>query len=331
MMEQEYKYMVCTRCFTFNHAPYIVDAMNGFTMQETSFPVITIIVDDASTDGEPDVIRQYLVENFQAPYRTEETDNYYLICANHTTNTNCEFVVLLLKYNHYSIKKSKFPYISEWRENSKYEALCEGDDHWINPHKLQLQVAYMDTHSSCGLCYCNYQILNEATGEYLAADTGPYEGFNELLKKNHIATLTTLFRSDLYFKYENDIHPSERNWKMGDYPFWLYIAANNDIHFIDEITSVYRLLPESASHSKDYKMRLAFQTSTRDVRFFYANKYALGDDMKRQINDVYWREQSIVLKGKDKKAYKEALRKIRNKTFKEYIKILLPCCFPFFR
>ena len=57
MKDSAYKYMVCTRCFTFNHAPYIVDAMNGFVMQETTFPVITIIVDDASTDGEPEVIR----------------------------------------------------------------------------------------------------------------------------------------------------------------------------------------------------------------------------------------------------------------------------------
>ena len=42
-MEQEYKYMVVTSCMTYNHAPYIVDAMNGFAMQETTFPVYYLI------------------------------------------------------------------------------------------------------------------------------------------------------------------------------------------------------------------------------------------------------------------------------------------------
>ena len=80
MKEQGEKYMVCTRCFTYNQAPYIVDAMNGFAMQETTFPVVSLIVDDASTDGEPDVIRKYISENFQKPFRNVETDDAFIIC-----------------------------------------------------------------------------------------------------------------------------------------------------------------------------------------------------------------------------------------------------------
>ena len=49
-MEQEYKYMVCTRCFTFNQENYVVDALNGFVKQETGFPVVYVIVDDDSTN-----------------------------------------------------------------------------------------------------------------------------------------------------------------------------------------------------------------------------------------------------------------------------------------
>ena len=64
-MEQEgYKWKVCVRCYTFNHAPYIEDAMNGFTMQKTDFPFVCCIVDDASTDGTQEVIKKYIVENF---------------------------------------------------------------------------------------------------------------------------------------------------------------------------------------------------------------------------------------------------------------------------
>ena len=57
-------YTVCIDCITFNHAPYIVDAMNGFCMQKTNFPFAAVILDDTSTDGEPEVIKQYLHKNF---------------------------------------------------------------------------------------------------------------------------------------------------------------------------------------------------------------------------------------------------------------------------
>lgn len=65
MNKQElYKFKVRVYCSTFNHSPYIEDAMNGFCMQETNFPFVAIIIDDASTDGEPEVIKQYLQEHF---------------------------------------------------------------------------------------------------------------------------------------------------------------------------------------------------------------------------------------------------------------------------
>lgn len=152
-MEKEYKYMVCTRCNTFNQATYIIDAMNGFTMQETTFPVVTVIVDDASTDGEQEVIRQYLNDYFHEPYRTEETEYADILCAHHKTNSNCQFVVFFLKYNHYSIRKSKKNYLTEWLDNAKYHALCEGDDYWIYKDKLERQVAYLEAHPDCTLCY----------------------------------------------------------------------------------------------------------------------------------------------------------------------------------
>ena len=57
------KVEVVVRCITFNHAPYIQEALNGFTMQKTTFPFVCTIIDDASTDGEQDVIKKYLEDN----------------------------------------------------------------------------------------------------------------------------------------------------------------------------------------------------------------------------------------------------------------------------
>ena len=52
--EQEYKVLV--NCATFNHSKYIEEALNGFAIQQTNFPFVCYILDDASTDGEQDVI-----------------------------------------------------------------------------------------------------------------------------------------------------------------------------------------------------------------------------------------------------------------------------------
>ena len=98
------KLAVCVRCITFNQSSYIEDALNGFTMQKTNFPYVCTIIDDASTDGEQEVIKKYLQDNFdledKSVVRNEDTDDYVLNFAQHKTNRNCYFAVLYLKYNH---------------------------------------------------------------------------------------------------------------------------------------------------------------------------------------------------------------------------------------
>ena len=144
------KFKVCCTCFTFNQAKYITDAMNGFTMQQTSFPFVCTIVDDASTDGEQDVIRKYVDENFDFSDGSvafhKETDYAHITYAQHKINKNCYFAVLYLKENHYSQRKPKMGYLSEWRDVCQYEALCEGDDWWISAEKLQKQYDILESH-----------------------------------------------------------------------------------------------------------------------------------------------------------------------------------------
>ena len=149
MNKNHYNHLVSVNCMTYNHASYIEDAMNGFTMQHTSFPFVCIIVDDASTDGEPNVIKRYLSDHFNLEddtvVRKEETEDFILTYAQHKTNQNCFFTVLFLKYNHHR-KKTKAPYFKEWTDNVKYVAMCEGDDYWTDPYKLSRQVKLMEEH-----------------------------------------------------------------------------------------------------------------------------------------------------------------------------------------
>ena len=316
-MEQDYKYMVCTSCMTYNHAPYIKDALNGFKIQETTFPVVYLITDDASTDGEQEVIRQYLAEHFQYPYRVEETDDYNLICAIHKSNPNCIFIVFLLKYNHYVLKKSKLLYQTEWRNNAKYIATCEGDDYWIHPQKLQLQINYLESHSNCGLVYCKAVCLNN--NKYGTILGKRCDNIEDLIYQNTIPTLTTIYKQSLREGFES---LRLQEWKMGDYPLWLYLSSKSEIHFIDEVMAVYRVLDESASHSCDYLRQTAFKESTFRIQLYFSEKFKIGD--KSEIEQRYYYERFDYafhnLRQEDLKLY---FKKLKHKNFKIRLKYLV--------
>lgn len=172
-------YMVCVKCLTFNQAQYVKDTLDGFCRQETSFPYVCIIVDDASTDGEQDVISNYLQANFDLTDKEtvweEDNDDFVLRYARHKKNVNCYFAVLFLKYNHYN-KKSKDPYIKEWIDNSRYIALCEGDDYWTDQYKLQKQVTFLESHGNYVLSCHRFSIFDTDKNVYES------DGYDTLFK-----------------------------------------------------------------------------------------------------------------------------------------------------
>jgi len=259
--------------------------MKGFAMQETSFPVITLIVDDASTDGEPDIIRKFLVDNFMKPFRQEETDDYHLLCASHKTNPNCTFVALFLKYNHYSIKKDKFAYLSEWLNNAKYYALCEGDDFWINPEKLQKQVDYLEQHENCALCYCDSKIVNKESNEIVFRKVNRRSGEcakSLILDGNYLITAGVCYRS----MYENEWYDILKSIPfpllLDDKPHWIFLSSKGSFFYIPEKLVAYRKLEESASHTRDYEKAMLYSDNVRDINLYFNKLFNVGVS-ERQI------------------------------------------------
>lgn len=320
-------YMVCARCFTFNQASYIEDTLNGFSMQRTNFPFVCVIVDDASTDGEQNVIMKYVEDHFalkdETTIRNEETDDYVMLYAQHANNKNCYFAVYLLKYNHYSIKKSKIGYLTEWIDTSKYYALCEGDDYWIDPYKLQKQVEIFANDDNVGLCYTYSRLFIQSENCYkeeIIGVGGPCD-FESLLLNEPQMTLTSLFRLDLYRSYHEEIAPNMKDWLMGDTPLWLYLSIHSKVVLLDQVTAVYRFLPESASHSRNIEKKLMFNKSALDIRLFFCEKYDKSrTDLVNSIYDVYYRSNmqdtySQLLFG----LFWKNLIKVKNKNCNDYI------------
>lgn len=287
---QEFKYLVAIQCFTFNHSKYIREALNGFIMQQTNFPFIIMVVDDASTDGEQEIIKNYISEQFnlkdtKVAYE-KETDYANITYAQHISNHNCYIVAMYLKENHYSQRKPKLPYLSEWRNKVKYEAVCEGDDYWIDFQKLQKQVKFLESHPDYGLVYTKAKVYNQCNNQFEHDTIGKEaKTFDDLIKANSIGTLTVCYRKYLYDRYINeiDIDPS---WLMGDYPKWLFISLNTNIKFLNEVTSVYRKQEQSASHFKEINGQLAFITSSSNICSYFLT-YANRWDLKKIYKETY--------------------------------------------
>lgn len=309
-MSKNFCFTVATQCYTYNQKYYIEDTLNGFAMQLTTFKAVFVIVDDASTDGEQDVILKWmddnLVLNDQEAY-SSISDDARIVFAPHNKFPLLYFAIVLLKENLYSRPAKKFSYISEWINNSKYHAICEGDDYWIDSKKLQKQVSFMENNPEYSLCFGDvlyYDVKRNKNKGRIGLvfgqqncqleKLGVKDVFYRLLCRGClIPTLTCLYRKETY-----DVIPSNSKiFMMGDTPLWLDLSQHGKIKYFEDIFGVYRICEGSITHSQGFK-RMNFDLSKMEMRVYYCEKY--GYDIPKSImmeyNDAYLR---LLVKGYD--------------------------------
>lgn len=310
MEEKEYKYLVGVRCFTFNHSKYILDALNGFVMQETNFPYVVMVVDDASTDGEQEVIRKFVTEQFDIADNSvaykKETDYAHITYAQHKTNKNCYIAVLYLKENHYSQRKSKMPYLAEWRDHVKYEAVCEGDDYWIHPEKLQMQVDFLEEHEEYVMSHTsvNYYYENvKRIINYRDIEINiPLNHDGNVIPENILTThsyriqyCSVLYRKDIYEQIINSDKMLYNGgyFMMGDTQLWFGFARIGKIHFEPSVLTMYRRNPNSASNQKDKKNKQRFSLSSAEMRYYVSLHYDIKEEIKKEFKQNY--EKALII------------------------------------
>ena len=237
-------FKVCVWCNTYNQASYITMTMDGFCMQQMQSPFVCLIMDDASTDGEPEVIKQYLHDFFDTEW-TKETDDYHLMFAHHKDNKNCYFAVYLLKYNHYRINKPRLNYYREVISEPDYVAMCEGDDYWTDAHKLQKQADVLDAHPQATLVYTNFRIVDGENKpisrpliERFPGRSHSGDNLPTLLRYgNYIMVLTSMYRYKVWKSESFRICPI----KM-DFALTMSAALMGDFVWLPEETGCYRSL-----------------------------------------------------------------------------------------
>jgi glycosyltransferase involved in cell wall biosynthesis len=260
--------LVSTMTTAYNHGAYIRECIEGLLMQKTTFPVKLIIHDDASTDDTADIIREYEIKYpnlFKIIYQSE--------------NQYSQKVDI---YNEFLLPDSK----------GKYIALCEGDDYWTDPLKLQKQVDFLEANPEYGMVFTNeklyYQTENrfEIVEKYKRSDSDLT--LEDELIGNRVGTLTTCFRKNLYHEYFQEIKPDEKGWKMGDYPLWLFITSNTTVRYLTDVTAVYRILDESASRSKSLLKNLIFQISVAQIKEYFANRTNNQELVNEELKLFYY-------------------------------------------
>ncbi len=271
---------ICT--LVYNHEPFLKECFEGFLMQKTNFAFEVLVHDDASTDNSAEIIREYTEKYpdiFKPIYQIE--------------NQYSKGVKVSATY--------QFP-----RAKGKYIAICEGDDYWTDPLKLQKQVDILEQNPDIGLVYTqaeafdNENIIGEISFEVKDAE-------HLLLYGNGIANLTTCYRRELLYAYLKEVDPGSKNWLMGDYPMWLWFMLHSKAYFLNEVTCRYRILQNSASHSTNIHKVVAFEESVLDIRAFFINKYWNKD--RKLLKHVYTKStwyifRLYIVNNLDKLAFK---------------------------
>ena len=209
--------LVSISCITYNHATYIRQCLEGFLMQKTDFAFEVLIHDDCSTDGTTEIIKEYASKfpNIIKPLYEEE--NQY-----QQGNPVGSIV--------WNIPRAK----------GKYIAMCEGDDYWIDPFKLQKQVDIMEANPDYSLCFHN------AVEFYEGISKSP-RIFNNLTE-SHVVSLKDITDSWIVptasMLYRRDIMENYPEWTSkiysGDLTLQLIAFSKGKIFYINQIMSFYR-------------------------------------------------------------------------------------------
>lgn len=248
---EKYPTMVSICCLAYNQENYITQCLEGIVHQKTTFPFELLIHDDASQDKTKNIIESYRLEYPDIVKPILQKDNKF--------SKNEKITVIYI-----------YP-----RARGKYIAFCEGDDYWTDPDKLQKQVDFLENNPEYGMCFTRARQYDQEKEEFLPESFGaPVHSFSDLLNNgNRIPTLTVCMRKSILDQYLVDINPKDKNWLMGDYPIWLYVANHSKIHFLDYETGVYRVQNQSVSHYTDTEKQIRFYQSTYDIVFYFAGKY----------------------------------------------------------
>lgn len=212
------KPLVVIRSITYNHVSFLHEALDGFLKQHTDFPFVVVVHDDASTDGTADILRDYAEKHPNIVFPIFENENQ------HSKHDGSLDEILIQAIN---------------ATGAKYIALCEGDDYWTDPLKLQKQIDFLESHPDYSMCTHNYIEFfqnNHEFGNKLGIVSMDYDLKSYIRFKEWIyLTLTLVYRRSML---NDDIYSMYGNCR--DTTLIYHLLTNGKGFFMHEVMGVYR-------------------------------------------------------------------------------------------
>lgn len=205
--------LVSVCMITYNHATFIAEAIEGVLMQKTDFPIELIIADDFSTDDTGKIAREYSIK-YPDTIRILPRESNLGILPNFIDSLrNC---------------------------SGEYIAICEGDDYWTDPLKLQKQVDFLEANPDFAISSHRVRVMENGSNseEVFPDETVPkVTAFKELSYVNYIPTLSCVFRNKLFEQFPSRFE----QLSVGDYPLHLLNAQHGLIRHFDDVMGTYRI------------------------------------------------------------------------------------------
>lgn len=245
-MEEEY--LVSILCTAYNHEKYIRQTLESFLAQKTNFKYEIIVHDDASEDNTYEIIREVASEHPDIIYPVYRKENQY--------KHNPDILSMLVP-----------------KARGKYIAICEGDDYWTDPEKLQIQVDWLEANPDYSACVHNSIKLSCADGEkklYNSVSTEDSDfGFKDIVGKiGSVFHYSSIVGRKVLFENLPDFYQESIKYRIGDHPLAIWLSLNGKIRYFNRIMSVYRL----------FSTPMAWSSKTQEIS-----------------ETVFWLEGSLVM------------------------------------
>ena len=241
--------LVSVCMITYNHEKYISQSIDGVLMQKTDFPIELVIGEDCSTDN---------TRNLCMEYKEKYPDKIKLLLPEKNLGMIQNFNATIQSCA------------------GKYIALCEGDDYWIDPYKLQKQVDFLEANPDFSFVYTDvdiyYEDIKYKQTAIIRNGITFLDNDNPIKSRGYLANLTWLFRKTVLqlFSIENNCVDAAL--------FMFYeIAQQTKIHYIPEVTGIYRKHLSSASCHIDENKQLQFELKAFEIQLNYVKKYKIEE------------------------------------------------------
>ena len=213
--------LVSIYCLVYNHGQFLRDCLEGFVKQQTNFPFEAIVHDDASTDNSIFIIQEYAEKYPNIIKPIYEKENLY------SKDKNLLRATILDK------------------AQGKYIAYCEGDDYWTDPHKLQKQADFLESHPDYAMCF--HPVNKVMNGEVVGNDV---HSLNETdFCADQIIAYGGCFCASPSLMVRGDVSRDVPLFRqiadVGDYPLQVWAAHKGKVHYIPQIMGCYRIQANS--------------------------------------------------------------------------------------